>query len=55
MTSHYPLLETVPFVEFTSVKVTDAFNHLFDIEKNTEENLQSYCQSLINKIFQYLI
>ena len=52
MTSHYPLSETVPFVEFTSVKVTDAFNHLFDIEKNTEEKLQSYCQALINKIFQ---
>ncbi len=52
MTSHYPLLETVPFIEFTSVKVTDTFNHLFDIEKNTKENLQSYCQSLINKIFQ---
>ena len=52
MISHYPLLETVPFMEFTSVKVTDAFNHLFDIEKKTEENLQSYCQALINKIFQ---
>jgi hypothetical protein len=33
MISHYPLLETAPFMEFTSVKVTDAFNHLFDIEK----------------------
>ena len=52
MISHYPLLETAPFMEFTSVNVTDAFNHLFDIEKNTEENLQSYCQALINKIFQ---
>ena len=52
MISHYPLLETVPFMEFTSVKVTDTFNHLFDIEKNTEENLQSYCQTLINRIFQ---
>ena len=52
MISHYPLLETVPFMEFTSVKVTDAFNHLFDIEKHTKENLQSYCQALINKIFQ---
>ena len=52
MISHYPLLETAPFTEFTSVKVTDAFNHLFDIEKIKEENLQSYCQALINKIFQ---
>ena len=52
MISHYPLLETAPFMEFTSVKVTDAFNHLLDIEKKTEENLQSYCQTLINKIFQ---
>ena len=55
MISHYPLLETAPFIEFTSVKVTDAFNHLFDIEKNTEENLQSYCQSLINKILNLRI
>ena len=52
MTSHYPLLKTAPFIEFTSVKVTETFNHLFDIEKITEENLQSYCQALINKIFQ---
>ena len=55
MISHYPLLETAPFMEFTSVKVTDAFNHLFDIEKNTEENLQSYCQALINKILLTII
>ena len=52
MISHYPLLETAPFMEFTSVNVTDTFNHLFDIEKHTKENLQSYCQALINKIFQ---
>ena len=52
MTSHYPLLETVPFMEFASVKVTDTFNHLFDIEKHTKENLKSYCQALINRIFQ---
>ena len=52
MISHYPLLETAPFLEFTSVKVTDAFNPIFDVEKIPEENLQSYCQGLINKIFQ---
>ena len=52
MISHYPLLETAPFLELTSGKVTDAFNHIFEIEKNTEEKLQFYCQSPMNKIFE---
>lgn len=47
MVPHYPLLETAPFMEFTSVKITDDFNPLFDVEKNEEENLQSYCQHCI--------
>jgi hypothetical protein len=45
-------LETAPFLEFTSVKITDAFNVTFDVEKIPEENLQSYCQNLICKIYQ---
>ena len=49
---HYPLMETAPFLEFTSVKITDTFNPLFDVEKIEEENLQSYCQAIIDKIFQ---
>ena len=52
MVPHYPILETTPFVEFTSVKITDAFNPLLDVEKTIEENLQSYCQDLIDKVFQ---
>ena len=48
----YPLMETAPFLEFTSVKVTDTFNPLFDVEKINKENLQSYCQDLWNKIFE---
>lgn len=52
MVPHYPLLETAPFMEFTSVKITDAFNPLYDVEKIDGENLLSYCQNIINKIFQ---
>lgn len=49
---NYVLLETAPFTEFTSVTITDDYNLLFDVEKIPEENLQSYCQNLIFKIFQ---
>lgn len=52
MISNSPIMETTPFKEFTSVKVTDDFNAQYDVEKNTKENLKSYCQSLIDKIFQ---
>jgi hypothetical protein len=52
MHTKYQLLESVPFVEFSSVKVTDSFNPLFDIEKVPEENIEIYSQNLINKIFQ---
>lgn len=52
MIQQYPLTETSQFMEFTSVKVNDTFNSLFDIEKTPEENLFSYCQNLINKVFQ---
>lgn len=44
--------EITPFTEFTSVKVTDEFNTQYDVEKILKENLQSYCQSLIDKISQ---
>ncbi|MEN2435802.1 hypothetical protein AAH994_10345 [Weeksellaceae bacterium A-14] len=52
MIQDYPLMEPVQFTELTSVIVTDAFNPLFDVEKTAEENLSSYCQSLIRKVFQ---
>lgn len=52
MISNNPIMETAPFKEFTSVKVTDNFNALYDVEKTTKENLKSYCQSLIDKIFE---
>lgn len=52
MIPRYQLLEAVPFMEFTSVTVTDVFNPLFDVEKIQGENLQTYCQSLVDKIFQ---
>lgn len=52
MHTKYQLLESVPFVEFSSVYVTDNFNPLFDVEKVPEENIEIYSQNLINKIFQ---
>ena len=52
MVPHNPFLETAPFLEFTSVKITDTFNPLFDVEKIEGENLQSYCQDIIDKVFQ---
>ena len=48
----YPLTETSQFLEFTSVALNDTFNSLFDIERMPKENLFTYCQNLINKIFQ---
>ena len=52
MNQHYAITETALFSEFTSVKITENFDTLFDVEKTQEENLTSYCQNLINKIFQ---
>ena len=51
MTSKYLIKETAPFVQFSSVKVTDAFNPLFDIEAIPRQTLEDYCQQLINKTF----
>lgn len=51
MASKYLIKETAPFVQFSSVKVTDAYNALFDIEKVTEETLETYCQALFTKAF----
>ncbi|MCQ4035519.1 hypothetical protein [Kaistella montana] len=51
MASRYLIKETAPFVQFSSVKVTDAFNALFDIEKIPEETLETYCQALFTKAF----
>ena len=47
----YLLKETAPFVQFSSVKVTDAFNPLFDIEAVPKQSLEDYCQQLLNRIF----
>ena len=51
MSSKYLIKETAPFVQFSSVKVTDAFNPLFDIEAIPRQTLEDYCQQLINKTF----
>ena len=51
MASKYLIKETAPFVQFSSVKVTDAFNPLFDIEAVPRQTLEDYCQQLINKTF----
>ena len=55
MISHYPLLETAPFIEFTSVKVTDAFNHLFDIEKTQKKIYSLIANHLSIKFFNCTI
>ena len=44
------LKETAPFVQFSSVKVTDDFNPLFDIEKIPKQSLEDYCQQLLYRI-----
>lgn len=44
------LKETAPFVQFSSVKVTDNFNALFDIEKLPKQSLEDYCQQLLYRI-----
>ncbi len=51
MSEKYQLKETAPFVQFSSIKVTDAFNPLFDIEAIPRQTLEDYCQQLINKTF----
>lgn len=45
----FHLKETAPFMQFSSVKITDDFNPLFDIEKIPDETLQSYCEALFHK------
>lgn len=47
----YLLKETAPFVQFSSVMVTDDFNPLFDIEKIPKQSLHDYCQQLLNRSF----
>lgn len=47
----YLLKETVPFVQFSSVKVTDDFNTIFDIEKTTKQTVEDYCQQLLYRSF----
>lgn len=45
------LKETAPFVQFSSVKITDDFNPLFDIEKIPKQSIEDYCQQLLNRSF----
>jgi len=45
------LKETAPFVQLSSVKVTDDFNPLFDIEKIPKQSVEDYCQQLLNRSF----
>lgn len=52
MIQNYHIKKTSPFKEFTSVKVTDSFNPLFDVEYTSDENLLAYCQNLMDKIFK---
>jgi len=47
----YLMKESAPFVQFSSVKVTDDFNHLFDIEKTTKQSNDDYCQLLLYRSF----
>lgn len=47
----YLLKETAPFVQFSSVKVTDDFNTFFDIEKTPKQSVEDYCQQLLNRSF----
>lgn len=47
----YRLKETAPFVQFSSVKITENFNTLFDIERTPKQTLEHYCQQLITKAF----
>ena len=48
----YHMKKVFPFKEFTSVKITKAFHPLFDVEYTSDENLLSYCQNLMDKIFK---
>ena len=48
----YHMKKVSPFKEFTSVKITKAFHPLFDVEYTSDENLLSYCQNLMDKIFK---
>ena len=43
------------FMEFTSVKVTDAFNHLFDIEKTQKKIYSLIANHLSIKFFNCTI
>ena len=45
------LKETAPFVQLSSVKVTDDFNPLFDIEKIPKQSVEDYCQQLLIRSF----
>jgi hypothetical protein len=48
----YQIKETAPFPEITAVPLTKTANDEFIIAIDKEINLDSYCQALINKVFQ---
>lgn len=51
MSENYLLKETVQFLQFSSVEISENFNILFDIEKTRDQTLLEYCQQLINLSF----
>ena len=52
MSFKYPLKETSPFPELLALPTAQATNTDFDVCIDTEINIQTYCQAIINKIFQ---
>jgi hypothetical protein len=52
MSVKYQIKETAPFPELAAVPMAQAVNAEFDICIDIEINLTTYCQTLINKVFQ---
>lgn len=51
MLVNHIIKESVPFAQFSSVKLTETFNPLFDVEQDTDRGSEYYCQQLISKVF----
>lgn len=47
----YLMKESAPFVQFSSVKVTDEFDPQFDIEKTPKQTVEEYCHQLLFRSF----
>jgi hypothetical protein len=52
MSLKYQIKETAPFVEFTALSIGNAGGNPFDIIITTEINLHTYCQAIIDKVFE---